>query len=208
MIPSPPMLKRNPVFAWAHRLRHAFDSKRKFLEYIHTENNADTRHSWTNEDLKPSPLHMVNWRWYNFCLFWFGMGFGNWYISVIPTDLKNIYSPTSRTLGSSIVGAGLSWWQATIVVWIAASVSGLCMALNSRAAANYHVGYPVILRTSFGMYGHYWPVLARGAAAMLWVSVLSQSRSSTLSPLVLIHMGFVPQIFRAELSCRPCFAVL
>ncbi|OBZ65106.1 Uracil permease [Grifola frondosa] len=48
------------------------------------------------------------------------MGFGNW------------------TLGSSIVSAGLTWWQATIVVWIAAFVSGVCMALNSRAAANYH----------------------------------------------------------------------
>ena len=79
-----------------------------------------------------------------------------------------------RTLGSSIVGAGLSWWQATIVVWIAAGVSGMCMALNSRAAASYHVGYPVILRTCFGMYGHYWPVVTRGACAMLWVSVLSK----------------------------------
>ncbi len=82
--------------------------------------------------------------------------------------------PLLRTLGSSIVGAGLSWWQATIVVWIAAGVSGMCMAFNSRAAASYHVGYPVILRTCFGMYGHYWPVVARGACAMLWVSILSE----------------------------------
>ncbi|KAH9886006.1 permease for cytosine/purines, uracil, thiamine, allantoin-domain-containing protein [Cubamyces lactineus] len=145
----------SPVQRWAGRLRLALSSREEFLRYVHTEGNAEGGHSWTNEDLKPSPPHMVNWKWYNFCLFWFGMGFGNW------------------TLGSSIVGAGLTWWQATIVVWIAAFVSGTCMALNSRAAANYHVGYPVLLRTCFGMYGHYWPVLTRGACAMLWVSILN-----------------------------------
>jgi len=152
------MIKLNvvqPVRNWAGRLRGAFTSKEAFLQYIHTNGNAHTHHSWTNEDLMPSPPHMVNWRWYNFCLFWFGMGFGNW------------------TLGSSLVGAGLSWWQATIAVWIAAFVSGTCMALNSRAAANYHVGYPVILRTCFGMYGHYWPVLARAVCACVWVSVIT-----------------------------------
>ncbi|KAJ3012761.1 hypothetical protein NUW54_g1778 [Trametes sanguinea] len=156
---------------WASRLHRALTSKEDFLRYIHTQGNTDGGHSWTNEDLKPSPPHMVNWRWYNFCLFWFGMGFGNW------------------TLGSSIVGAGLTWWQATIVVWIAAFVSGTCMALNSRAAANYHVGYPVLLRTCFGMYGHFWPVLARGACAMLWVSVLNFQGGAFVSTMLRCIVG-------------------
>ena len=67
-----------PVRGWAYRLRHAFDSKEAFLSYVHTEGNAHQAHSWVNEDLKPSPPSQVNWRWYNFCIFWFGMGFGNW----------------------------------------------------------------------------------------------------------------------------------
>lgn len=67
-----------PVRSWAGRLRGAFQSKEAFLQYVHTDGNAHALHSWTNEDLKPSPPEMVNWRWYNFCLFWFGMGFGNW----------------------------------------------------------------------------------------------------------------------------------
>ncbi|KAH9911140.1 permease for cytosine/purines, uracil, thiamine, allantoin-domain-containing protein [Epithele typhae] len=113
-----PSLK--PVREWAHRLSRALRSRDAFCAYVRTHGNARRAHSWTNEDLAPSPPPTVNWRAHNFCLFWFGMGFGNW------------------TLGSSIVGAGLSWWQATIVVWIAASVSGLAMAFNSRAAANYH----------------------------------------------------------------------
>lgn len=160
-----------PVRSWAGRLRGAFQSKEAFLQYVHTDGNAHALHSWTNEDLKPSPPEMVNWRWYNFCLFWFGMGFGNW------------------TLGSSLVGAGLSWWQATIAVWIAAFVSGTCMALNSRAAANYHVGYPVILRTCFGMYGHYWPVLARAVCACVWVSVITFQGGAFVSTMIHCVVG-------------------
>jgi cytosine/uracil/thiamine/allantoin permease len=79
-----------------------------------------------------------------------------------------------RTLGSSIVAIGLNWYQATFVVMCSAIISGVCMAFNSRLAATYHVGYPVALRTCFGMYGHYWPVLARGVCAMFWVSVLRE----------------------------------
>ncbi|KAH9910437.1 permease for cytosine/purines, uracil, thiamine, allantoin-domain-containing protein [Epithele typhae] len=164
-----PSLK--PVREWAHRLSRALRSRDAFCAYVRTHGNARRAHSWTNEDLAPSPPSMVNWRAHNFCLFWFGMGFGNW------------------TLGSSIVGAGLSWWQATIVVWIAASVSGLAMAFNSRAAANYHVGYPLLLRTSFGMYGHYWPVIARGAAAMLWVSVLNFQGGAYVSTMLRCLFG-------------------
>ncbi|KAI0822047.1 permease for cytosine/purines, uracil, thiamine, allantoin-domain-containing protein [Trametes gibbosa] len=157
--------------AWSARLRAACSSRDELLRYVHTEGNSQGGHSWSNEDLKPSPPHMTNWQWYNFCLFWFGMGFGNW------------------SLGSTIVGAGLTWWQATIVVWIAAFVAGLCMALNSRAAANYHIGYPVILRTCFGMYGHYWPVCARGACAMLWVSILNFQGGAFVSTMLRCVIG-------------------
>lgn len=171
------------ISGWSARLRIGLSSKNAFLQYVRTEGNAHGGHSWTNEDLKPSPPHMVNWRWYNFCLFWFGMGFGNWYVRIGHRQCRKITHALTliRTLGSSIVGAGLTWWQATIVVWIGAGVSGTCMALNSRAAANYHIGYPVILRTCFGMYGHYWPVISRGACAMLWVAVLSKSNAYDIS---------------------------
>lgn len=78
MLSSPLVVVRESVFRWAGRIRLAFRSKPAFLQYIRTEGNAAGGHSWTNEDLKPSPPHMQNWRWYNFCLFWFGVGFGNW----------------------------------------------------------------------------------------------------------------------------------
>lgn len=104
----------------------------------------------------------------------------------------HVHPPSRRTLGSSLVDNGLSWWQATICIWIAATVAGTCMALNSRAAANYHVGYPVVLRTCFGMYGHYWPVLARGVCACLWVSVISQSFLFSFGAHLVDSMASIP----------------
>ncbi|KZO90997.1 hypothetical protein CALVIDRAFT_542160 [Calocera viscosa TUFC12733] len=168
------MVNLNPVpavQAWAGGIKHAFSSKQAWNEFIHTEGNADGKHSWTNEDLRPSSLAQTNWHWWNFCLFWLGMGFGNW------------------TLGSSIVGAGLTWYEAMFVVIIASLVAGLCMAFNSRAASNYHVGYPVLLRTCFGMYGHYWPVLARGCCALLWVSVLNFEGGAYVSTMINCIVG-------------------
>jgi nucleobase:cation symporter-1, NCS1 family len=67
-----------PFRTWASNLKEATSSKDAFTRYIRTEGNESGKHSWTNEDLKPSPPEMINWRWYNFCIFWFGMGFGNW----------------------------------------------------------------------------------------------------------------------------------
>ncbi|KZT24305.1 hypothetical protein NEOLEDRAFT_1116396 [Neolentinus lepideus HHB14362 ss-1] len=167
-----PKVSLRPVRNWAQRLRHATTSKDAFLEYICTEGNAKiVEHPWSNEDLKPSPPSMINWRWYNFCIFWFGMGFGNW------------------TLGSSVVAIGLNWYEATFVILCAAVISGTCMAFNSRAASTYHVGYPVVARSCFGMYGHYWPVACRGFCAMLWVSVILFQGGAYVSTMLTCIFG-------------------
>ena len=74
-------------------------------------------------------------------------------------------------MGSSMLAAGLKWWQAIIVVFIAHLLGGIGIALNSRAAATYHVGFPVATRTSFGMVGSIFPVLLRCAVGIVWVGL-------------------------------------
>ena len=100
----PPMLApARAVASWAVRLRQAFHSKEAFLAYVRTEGNARGGHSWTNEDLKPSPPHMVNWRWYNFCLFWFGVGFGNWCVLYLRAwRMSPLLTSASRTQDTGI----------------------------------------------------------------------------------------------------------
>lgn len=58
------------------------------------------------------------------------------------------------------------------------------MFFNSRCASVYHIGYPVVARSVFGMWGSYYFVGARAALAIIWYGVqrelLRLTKSATL----------------------------
>ncbi|KAJ5902046.1 hypothetical protein N7495_002574 [Penicillium taxi] len=120
------------------------------LEEVEGEKNNSR---WVNEDLLPTPLEKQTWRWWNYCTFYWSISFTNW------------------TLGSTMIGIGLNWWQAIIVIFISQLISSVAMAFNSRAASVYHIGYPVVARSVFGMWGSYYFVAARALMAVIWYSV-------------------------------------
>jgi NCS1 family nucleobase:cation symporter-1 len=68
-------------------------------------------------------------------------------------------------IASSMVQLGLSWWQSWICVWIGYGVVAPFIALNARPGAIFHVTFPVVARTSFGVYGSLWCTFNRGAMA-------------------------------------------
>jgi len=72
---------------------------------------------------------------------------------------------------SSMVQLGLSWWQAWICVWLGYGVVAPFICLNARPGAIFHVTFPVVARTSFGLYGSLWCTFNRGA--MAWCVVIS-----------------------------------
>lgn len=59
----------------------------------------------------------------------------------------------------------LSWWQAWICVWIGYGIVAPFIVLNARPGAVFHVTFPVVARTSFGIYGSLWCTLNRGVMA-------------------------------------------
>jgi NCS1 family nucleobase:cation symporter-1 len=67
---------------------------------------------------------------------------------------------------SSMVQLGLSWWQAWICVWLGYGIVSPFIVLNARPGAIFHVTFPVVARTSFGLYGSLWTTFNR--AAMAW----------------------------------------
>jgi NCS1 family nucleobase:cation symporter-1 len=89
--------------------------------------------------------------------FYMGLSFGNW------------------TLGSTMVGLGLSWWESILVIFASQTISSIAMFFNSRCASVYHVGYPVVARSVFGMWGSYYFVGARAALAIIWYGVQRKS---------------------------------
>lgn len=48
-------------------------------------------------------------------------------------------------------------------VWIGYLIAGSFICLTGRIGAVYHIGFPVVARSSFGIWGNLWPVLNRAA---------------------------------------------
>ncbi|KAI0391359.1 permease for cytosine/purines, uracil, thiamine, allantoin-domain-containing protein [Xylariaceae sp. FL0594] len=109
----------------------------------------------TNHDLKPVEPARRQWGPWNFVGFWIADSFNinTWMIS-----------------STSIVN-GLTWWQAWLSVWIGYSIAGAFIVSTGRIGATYHIGFPVVNRASFGIWGSLWPVLNRSVLAAFWYGV-------------------------------------
>lgn len=74
-------------------------------------------------------------------------------------------------IAGSSLESGLSWWHAWICVWVGYSIAGIFICLTGRIGAMYHIGFPVVNRASFGIWGALWPVLNRSVMACIWYGV-------------------------------------
>ncbi|KAG6105466.1 hypothetical protein E4U14_005121 [Claviceps sp. LM454 group G7] len=109
----------------------------------------------TNHDLKPVEYPRRQWGAWNFVGFW----------------IADSYNINTWMISSSMIIAGLSWWQAWICVWIGYSIAAFFVVMNGRVGAVYHIGFPVANRASFGIWGSLWPVFNRAAMACVWYGV-------------------------------------
>lgn len=69
----------------------------------------------------------------------------------------------------------MSWWQSIVVIFISQLIASVAIYFASRVGAIYHIGYPCVARSVFGMYGSYYYVAARAILAQIWYSVQSMS---------------------------------
>ena len=70
-----------------------------------------------------------------------------------------------------MIGIGLNWWQAIVVIFVSQLISSIVMTFNSRVATVYHLGYPAVSRSVFGMTGSFYFVGARAVLAAVWYGV-------------------------------------
>lgn len=159
-------------------LKNAFRSREGFKYFIETHDTSlgqhghpDSRQTWSNEDLDPTPPEKRTWRWWNYVTFYVGLSFGNW------------------TLGSTMIGIGLSWWESILVIFASQMISSIAMFFNSRCASVYHIGYPVVARSVFGMWGSYYFVGARAALAIIWYGVQLYSGASFMANILRCIFG-------------------
>ncbi|KAJ3817700.1 permease for cytosine/purines, uracil, thiamine, allantoin-domain-containing protein [Lentinula raphanica] len=125
------------------------------LEVENSEGKSYSQMFLTNEDLLPVPREKQTWKHRNFIAFW----------------IADSFNVNTWMIASSMIQAGLSWWQAWICVWIGYGVVAPFIVLNARPGAIFHITFPVVARTSFGLYGSLWCTFNRGAMACVWYGV-------------------------------------
>ncbi|XHG07008.1 hypothetical protein AWENTII_010177 [Aspergillus wentii] len=76
-------------------------------------------------------------------------------------------------ISSSMIVDGLSWWQAWLCVWAGYFLAACFVCLTGRIGAIYHISFPVAVRSTFGVWGSFWPIFNRAAMAVIWYGVQS-----------------------------------
>jgi NCS1 family nucleobase:cation symporter-1 len=108
-----------------------------------------------NEDLKPVEPERRQWKARNFVAFW----------------ISDSFNINTWMISSAAILDGLSWWQSWLCVWIGYSIAACFICMTGRIGAKYHISFPVVARSSFGIWGSLWPVLNRAAMACVWYGV-------------------------------------
>ncbi|KAL8411426.1 hypothetical protein RB596_000900 [Gaeumannomyces avenae] len=122
----------------------------------------------TNHDLKPVEPERRQWGPWNFVGFW----------------IADCFNINTWMISSSMVVGGLSWWQSWLCVWIGYTIAGGFIVLTGRIGATYHIGFPVVSRSSFGIWGSLWPVFNRAAMACVWYGVQSWIGGRCVYPMI------------------------
>ncbi|KID62143.1 uncharacterized protein G6M90_00g051600 [Metarhizium brunneum] len=108
-----------------------------------------------NHDLKPVEKERRQWGSWNFVGFW----------------IADCFNINTWMISSSMIVGGLSWWQAWLCVWLGYFFSACFVVLIGRTGAVYHIGFSVVNRAPFGIWGSMWPVFNRAAMACIWYGV-------------------------------------
>ncbi len=109
----------------------------------------------SNADLLPVPAENRTWKMGNIAALWVGMAI------TIPT----------YTLASSLVERGWTWQAAVGSVILGNLVVLVPIALISHAGTRYGIPFPVLTRSSFGVFGANIPALLRAIVACGWFGI-------------------------------------
>ncbi|KAK5957753.1 hypothetical protein OHC33_000942 [Knufia fluminis] len=116
---------------------------------------GDTADRWSNEDIRPVPPERQTWGTLQFIELWFCI---------------NLNMSTYQT-GSALIATGMTFWQAIITIIIGNAFATSFAVLNSVSGAQSHLGFPIVSRSVWGMYGAYFPVLNRILTSIVWYGV-------------------------------------
>ncbi|KAK2042610.1 NCS1 nucleoside transporter [Colletotrichum somersetense] len=119
---------------------------------------------WINDDIRPMPPSRRRWTTSTFISFW----------------LTNQVAISNWQLGASLVAAGLSVWQSVIAIIVGKIIIALVAIFNGMVGAEWHIGFPVVSRYIWGVYGQYVILIQRIILSLVWFSVQSWTGGLTV----------------------------
>ncbi|KAF6809651.1 permease C29B12.14c [Colletotrichum plurivorum] len=108
-----------------------------------------------NNDLRPLPRIHRTWGWIVWLTFW----------------LSASSSVTSWQSVAAGVAEGLTAWESLLALFGGRVVGEVFIIANGRPGAVYHIPMPALLRTSWGVYGAWWPILNRTAMTIIFMGI-------------------------------------
>jgi NCS1 family nucleobase:cation symporter-1 len=150
------------------RTKHAFTSWHAFHGAIKLKSASSIL---ANEDLLPSPPERQTWTVWNFFAYWYAPSSSLSPMYILLKKYKRwseSWAVSTWSLGSSLIALGATVRDALLVILFANLLSAVVIVLNGRAASRYHVGYPVLARTTFGIWGSYFFVVLRAILGVIW----------------------------------------
>ncbi|KAK6198077.1 uridine permease [Scheffersomyces amazonensis] len=122
-----------------------------------------------NYDLRPVETERRQWSWYNYVFFWVA-------------DSFNIN--TWQIAATGIQQGGMNWWQTWLSVWLGYALCGIFVSIGARVAIMYHISFPIVSRSSFGIFGSLWPVINRVFMSAVWYGVQTSVAAPCISVML------------------------
>ncbi|XRM38705.1 hypothetical protein ABZX51_002102 [Aspergillus tubingensis] len=107
---------------------------------------------WINSDIEPIQANRRRWGFWTFNNYWV----------LISSNISG------HMTGSSLIALGLSWWQAIVAIVVGNILATIFIVLNSLPGAYYHIGFPVVNRYVWGMYGSQFVIWNRIFLSLIW----------------------------------------
>ncbi|KAI0473054.1 permease for cytosine/purines, uracil, thiamine, allantoin-domain-containing protein [Xylariaceae sp. FL0804] len=116
---------------------------RTFRSLVVSRDDASSR--WANPDVLPVPPHEIKYDWKAYFGYWFAVGFNT----------------TVWSLASSNLANGLSAGAAIGGIFVGGVLAGLVAFFCGEPGVRYHLGFPMMSRSTFGMYGSYFVIAVK-----------------------------------------------
>ncbi|OJJ98438.1 hypothetical protein ASPACDRAFT_122243 [Aspergillus aculeatus ATCC 16872] len=129
--------------------------RRLLVKSLDQHGNERIVETLDNDSIRPTRAKDRTWTQFTYVMFWFSA----------VANVSNLYA------ASTGMTMGLTMWESIACSFGGQFMAGCLMAINGRAGAMYRIPYPVLCRSSFGVWGALWPTFNRAVMSIVWNGV-------------------------------------